>query len=57
MDMFVWDIMIFKDKLVIVIEGVSFDDVKELLYCYCIEKVLVVNDNFELCGLIIVKDI
>lgn len=50
-------IMIKKDCLIMVKEGVVFDEVLQLLYCNCIEKVLVVNDLFELCGLIIVKDI
>ena len=57
MDTPVQDIMTPKDKLVTVKEGACLDDVKELLHRHRIEKVLVVNDNFELRGLITVKDI
>ena len=51
------EIMTAKDKLVTVKEGANLDDVKELLHRHRIEKVLVVNDDFELRGLITVKDI
>src|SRR5699024_9617523 len=51
------NIMTRKDKLVTVHEGASQDEVLELLHRHRIEKVLVVNDNFELKGLITVKDI
>jgi IMP dehydrogenase len=51
------NIMTRKDKLVTVREGASQDEVLELLHKNRIEKVLVVNDNFELKGLITVKDI
>jgi IMP dehydrogenase len=51
------NIMTRKDKLVTVQEGASQDEVLELLHKHRIEKVLVVNDNFELKGLITVKDI
>jgi len=57
MDTPVRDIMTPKDKLVTVKEGASLDEVKELLHRHRIEKVLVVNDDFELRGLITVKDI
>ncbi|WP_096084659.1 IMP dehydrogenase [Agaribacterium haliotis] len=50
-------IMTPKDKLVTVKEGESADDVRAVLHKHRIEKVLVVNDNFELTGLITVKDI
>ncbi|WP_024459873.1 IMP dehydrogenase [Marinimicrobium sp. LS-A18] len=50
-------IMTPKDKLVTVKEGASNDEVRSLLHKHRIEKVLVVNDNFELKGLITVKDI
>lgn len=46
-----------KDKLVTVKLGVGLDDAKELLHQHRIEKLLVVNDNNELKGLITVKDI
>ncbi|ROQ19845.1 MULTISPECIES: IMP dehydrogenase [Marinimicrobium] len=50
-------IMTPKEKLVTVKEGASNDEVRSLLHKHRIEKVLVVNDNFELKGLITVKDI
>lgn len=50
-------IMTGKDKLVTVKEGASSDEVLALLHEYRIEKVLVVNDDFQLRGLITVKDI
>ncbi len=46
-----------KKDLVTVRENASQDEVLELLHRHRIEKVLVVNDNFELRGLITVKDI
>ncbi len=57
MDTKVAEIMTPKEKLVTVTEGTSLDKVKELLHKHRIEKVLVVNDSFELRGLITVKDI
>lgn len=50
-------IMTPREQLVTVKEGASADDVRSLLHKHRIEKVLVVNDNFDLCGLITVKDI
>ncbi|GAB3095850.1 IMP dehydrogenase [Aestuariicella hydrocarbonica] len=50
-------IMTPKEKLVTAAEGAEADVVRELLHKHRIEKVLVVNDNFELRGLITVKDI
>ncbi|HWH76116.1 MAG TPA: IMP dehydrogenase, partial [Candidatus Binatus sp.] len=46
-----------KDKLVTVKQGVDLDDAKVLLHQHRIEKLLVVDDHFELKGLITVKDI
>ena len=51
------NIMTRKEKLVTVKEGASDDEVIELLHRHRIEKVLVVNDDFQLRGLITVKDI
>lgn len=51
------NIMTRKDKLVTVLEGASQDEVLRLLHANRIEKVLVVNDRFQLRGLITVKDI
>ncbi|HKJ17975.1 MAG TPA: IMP dehydrogenase [Xanthomonadales bacterium] len=50
-------IMTPKEKLVTVQEDASQDEVLGLLHKHRIEKVLVVNDRFELRGLITVKDI
>jgi IMP dehydrogenase len=57
LDASVASIMTGKDKLVTVKEGAEATVVRELLHKYRIEKVLVVNDAFDLCGLITVKDI
>ncbi len=51
------NIMTREDKLVTVREDASQDEVLELLHTHRIEKVLVVNEQFELRGLITVKDI
>ncbi len=44
-------------ELVTAREGVSIDQAKELLHHHRIEKLLVVDDNFKLKGLITIKDI
>ncbi len=46
-----------KEQLVTVQEGASKEEVIALLHKHRIEKVLVVNKKFELCGMITVKDI
>jgi IMP dehydrogenase len=51
------NIMTPKDRLITVKEGASNDEITALLHKYRIEKVLVVNDNFSLRGLVTVKDI
>jgi len=51
------NIMTGKKDLITVNEDASQDEVLELLHRHRIEKVLVVNGNFELRGLITVKDI
>jgi IMP dehydrogenase len=51
------DIMTPKDRLVTVKEGTSREDAMALLHQHRLERVLVVNSSFELCGLITVKDI
>ena len=53
----VYNIMTRKENLVTVHEDASQDEVLSLLHNHRIEKVLVVNDDFELRGLITVKDI
>jgi IMP dehydrogenase len=49
-------IMTPRDKLVTVKEGADLHEVQEKLHRHRIEKILVVNDNFDLCGMITVKD-
>jgi len=50
-------VMTPKERLVTVREGASRDEVLVLLHEHRIEKVLVVNDDFHLRGMITVKDI
>ncbi|MBF0255806.1 MAG: IMP dehydrogenase [Gammaproteobacteria bacterium] len=50
-------IMTPKERLVTVKEGASKAEVLRLLHQHRIEKILVVNDRFELRGMITVKDI
>jgi IMP dehydrogenase len=49
-------IMTPRDKLVTVKEGADPAEVQRLLHHHRIEKILVVDDNFDLCGMITVKD-
>lgn len=51
------EIMTKKEKLVTVQEDASREEVLNLLHSNRIEKVLVVDDNFHLTGMITVKDI
>ncbi|HET7299299.1 MAG TPA: IMP dehydrogenase [Oleiagrimonas sp.] len=51
------NIMTRQDNLVTVREGAGQQEVLDLLHRHRIEKVLVVNDDFQLRGLITVKDI
>ncbi|MDA3876055.1 MAG: IMP dehydrogenase [Halothiobacillus sp.] len=57
LDQPVSEIMTTRERLVTVREGAGREEVQALLHKYRIEKVLVVNDRFELCGMITVKDI
>ncbi|MFW2374628.1 MAG: IMP dehydrogenase [Gammaproteobacteria bacterium] len=57
MDKPITEIMTPKNKLVTVKEGASREEVLGLLHKHRIEKVLVVNDQFQLRGMITVKDI
>ena len=50
-------VMTPKERLVTVQEGASREEVRSLLHKHRIEKLLVVNDDFYLRGLITVKDI
>ncbi len=51
------NIMTPKDKLITVKENASLDEARDLMHKHRIERVLVVNDAFELRGLMTVKDI
>lgn len=51
------NIMTPKERLVTVKEGTSREEAMALLHRHRLERVLVVNADFELCGLITVKDI
>jgi IMP dehydrogenase len=51
------NIMTLKERLVTVREGTTREEAMALLHKYRLERVLVVNGDFELCGLITVKDI
>ena len=57
LDKAVTEVMTPKEKLVTVKEGASKGEVLSLLHEHRIERVLVVNDNFQLRGMITVKDI
>ncbi len=46
-----------KDRLVTAPVGITLEESKALLHKYRIEKLLVVDDNYELKGLITIKDI
>jgi IMP dehydrogenase len=51
------EVMTRKDDLVTAPEGASAEHIQELLHRHRIEKVLVVNDEFQLRGMVTVKDI
>ncbi|MDF1797075.1 MAG: IMP dehydrogenase [Coxiellaceae bacterium] len=51
------ELMTPKERLITVNEGASRDEVMDLFRQHRLEKVLVVNDAFELCGMVTVKDI
>lgn len=57
LDMPVRDIMTPRERLITVREGATLDEAKALMHQYRLERVLVVNDAFELRGLMTVKDI
>ena len=57
LDQSVTAIMTPADRLVTVREGASIDEAKSLMHKHRLERVLVINDAFELRGLITVKDI
>ena len=57
LDQPVRNIMTPRERLVTVKEGATIEDGKALIHQHRLERVLVVNDAFELRGLITVKDI
>ncbi|MBK80231.1 MAG: IMP dehydrogenase [Gammaproteobacteria bacterium] len=57
MDARVRDVMTGRDKLVTASEDASFEEITDILHKHRIEKVLLVNDAFELRGMVTVKDI
>jgi IMP dehydrogenase len=57
MDVPVREIMTPRERLVTVREGATLDEGKTLMHQHKLERVLVVNDAFELRGLMTVKDI
>jgi IMP dehydrogenase len=57
LDQPVRNIMTPRDRLVTVREGASLDEAKALMHRHRLERVLVLNDDFDLRGLITVKDI
>lgn len=57
MDVPVSEIMTPRDRLITVPEGATIEDGKTLMHRHKLERVLVVNDAFELRGLMTVKDI
>jgi IMP dehydrogenase len=57
MDVKVKDVMTPRDRLITAREDASFESITDLLQSHRIEKVLLVNDDFELKGMVTVKDI
>mgnify|MGYP001619708179 CR=1 FL=1 len=57
LDQSITNIMAPRDRLITVKENSNREVARHLMHKHRIERVLVVNDAFELCGLITVKDI
>ena len=57
LDQAVGVIMTPRERLVTVGEGTAVEEAKALMHKHRLERVLVVNADFELCGLVTVKDI
>jgi len=53
----VGEVMTTQDSLVTALEGTGFDEITRMLHEHRIEKVLLVDDDFELTGMVTVKDI
>ncbi|NKB97456.1 MAG: IMP dehydrogenase [Pseudomonadales bacterium] len=56
-DASVRDVMTKKEDLVTALEGTGFDEITRILHEHRIEKVLLINESFELTGMVTVKDI
>ena len=56
-DLKVKDVMTPRERLLTAKEGASNEEIKRILHENRIEKVLLVNDQFELTGMVTVKDI
>ena len=57
LDQTVGSIMTPRERLITVKEGASIDEARDLMHAHRLERVLVINDAWELKGLITVKDI
>jgi IMP dehydrogenase len=57
LDVAVSTIMTPRERLITVKEGASLEEAKALMHAHRLERVLVINDAFELRGLMTVKDI
>ncbi|WP_213035375.1 IMP dehydrogenase [Candidatus Nitrotoga fabula] len=57
LDQPIQNIMTARERLITVRENASREEARALMHKHRIERVLVVNDAFELCGLFTVKDI
>ncbi|MDF0606222.1 IMP dehydrogenase [Neisseriaceae bacterium TC5R-5] len=57
LDQTVGSIMTPRERLITVKEGASIEEARDLMHAHRLERVLVINDAWELKGLITVKDI
>jgi IMP dehydrogenase len=57
MDALVREVMTPKEQLVTAADNANFDEITDLLHQHRIEKVLLINEQFELRGMVTVKDI
>lgn len=51
------DVMTPQDRLVTMKEGATLEEAQSLMHKHRLERVLIVNESFQLCGLATVKDI
>src|SRR5690606_8072361 len=57
LDVAISQVMTPKERLVTMKEGATLEEAQTLMHRHRLERVLIVNDAFELCGLATVKDI